>query len=81
MKNVNAFVLAIHQHLCLILFLILQLFQMMITALSLLIKMLESERRIWPDHPNVANEYVHDCDLVGPSVVELNPDPSPQSLH
>ena len=37
----------------------------------------ESEGGIWPDHSNVAHDYSHNCDPVGPIIVEPNPDPSP----
>ena len=40
------------------------------------VEMSESEKEIWPDHPKVVDDYAHDCDSVGPNVVELNPDPS-----
>ena len=39
------------------------------------VKVSESEGGIWSDQPNVADDYTHDCDLVGPNVVEPNPDP------
>ena len=34
-----------------------------------------SEGRIFLDHPNIANNYTHDFDPVGPNVVEPSPDP------
>ena len=30
---------------------------------------------MWPDHPNVVDDYAHDCDPVGPNVVEIDSDP------
>ena len=39
-------------------------------------EMSESEGGILPDHPNVADDYVHDHDSVGPNVVEPDPFPS-----
>ena len=40
----------------------------------------ESEGGSWPDHPVAANDYTHDYDLVGPTVVEPNPDLSPPAI-
>ena len=39
--------------------------------------MSESEGGIWLDHTNVAVDSTNDCDIVGPTVVEPNPDPLP----
>ena len=41
------------------------------------VEMSESEGGIWPNHPNIVDDYAHDCDSVGPNVVELDPDPTP----
>ena len=41
------------------------------------IEMPESEGGFWLVHPNVVDDYVHDCDSFGPNVVEPDPDPSP----
>ena len=40
----------------------------------------ELEGGIWPDHPNIVNDYAHDCDSVGPNVVELDPNPTPPDI-
>ena len=40
------------------------------------VEMSESEGGMWPDHPNVSDDYTHDRDLVGPIIIEPNPDPS-----
>ena len=39
--------------------------------------MSESEGGIRPDHPNVVDDYVQDCDSIFPNVVLPDPDPSP----
>ena len=39
--------------------------------------MLESKGGIWPDHPNVPDDYVHDHASVCPNIVESDPDPDP----
>ena len=44
------------------------------------VEMSESEGRIWPDHPNMVDDYVHDCDSIGPNVVEPDPHPSPPAI-
>ena len=40
------------------------------------VEMSKSEGGIWPDHSNAFYDYSHDCDSVGPNVVEPDPDPS-----
>ena len=41
------------------------------------VEMSESQGEIWPDHPNLVDNYAHDCDSVNPNVVEPDPDSSP----
>ena len=39
------------------------------------VEMSKSEGEIWPHHPEVADDYTHDCDLGGLNVVEPDLDP------
>ena len=41
------------------------------------VEMSESEQGIWSDHPNIVDDHAHDCDSIGPNVVEPDPNPHP----
>ena len=66
--DADTFRFAMPHHPCLLLLLMLQLYQVMIP---------ESEQGIWSDHPNIVDDHAHDCDSIGPNVVEPDPNPHP----